>query len=68
MDEKTFWALFDELTGREDDCLEAFHEALDAVQETWTKPEEEVRTVGATVRIGTPRLDALFPAETGPGT
>ncbi|MER6610825.1 DUF4240 domain-containing protein [Streptomyces sp. NPDC000927] len=57
--------VFDELTGREDDCLEAFYEALDVVQETWAKPEEEIYTVEATVRIGTPRLDALFPVEAG---
>lgn len=57
--------VFDELTGQEDDCLEAFYEALDAVQETWAKPEEEIDTVEATVRTGTPRLDALFPAGAG---
>ncbi|MGW1189066.1 DUF4240 domain-containing protein [Streptomyces sp. NPDC002559] len=57
--------VFDELTGRGNDCLEAFHEALDTVQETWAKPEEEVPTAEATVRIGTPRLDALFPVEAG---
>ncbi|MGW2182954.1 DUF4240 domain-containing protein [Streptomyces sp. NPDC001732] len=57
--------VFGELTGQEDDCLEAFYEALDVLQETWAKPEEEICTVEATVRIGTPRLDALFPAEAG---
>ncbi|MFB6507905.1 DUF4240 domain-containing protein [Streptomyces sp. NPDC002466] len=60
--------VFDELAGRGNDCLEAFHEALDAVQETWAKPEEAICTAEAAARIGTPRLDALFPAETGPGT
>ncbi|MFI5532913.1 DUF4240 domain-containing protein [Kitasatospora sp. NPDC051853] len=54
--------VFDELTGQEDDCQEAFYEALNALQETWAGPEEEIDdTVGATVRAGTPRLDALFP-------
>ncbi|MGW5679254.1 DUF4240 domain-containing protein [Streptomyces sp. NPDC003860] len=46
-------AVFDELTGQEDGCGEAFSEALDAVQETWAKPEEEIGTIGATVRAGT---------------
>ncbi|MFJ4771026.1 DUF4240 domain-containing protein [Streptomyces uncialis] len=55
--------VFDELTGQEDDGLEAFYEALDALQETRAKPEEETCTAEATVRTGTPRLDALFPAE-----
>ncbi|MET8698574.1 DUF4240 domain-containing protein [Kitasatospora sp. NPDC004723] len=32
---------FGELTGQEDDGCEAFHEALDAVQEAWAAPEEE---------------------------
>ncbi|MFJ1729684.1 hypothetical protein [Streptomyces sp. NPDC088254] len=54
--------VFDELTGQEGDCEEAFYEALAAVQETLAKPEEEIDTVEATVRTGTPRLDALFPA------
>ncbi|MGW2595794.1 DUF4240 domain-containing protein [Streptomyces sp. NPDC001515] len=54
--------VFDELTGQEGDCEEAFYEALEAVQETWAKPEKEIDTVEATVRTGTPRLDALFPA------
>ncbi|MFB8167475.1 DUF4240 domain-containing protein [Kitasatospora purpeofusca] len=57
--------VFDELTGREDDCLEAFYEALDAVQETWARPEAEICLAEATVRVGTPRLDALFSAEAG---
>ncbi|MFD5619953.1 DUF4240 domain-containing protein [Streptomyces yangpuensis] len=56
--------VFDELTGQEDDCGEAFHEALAAVREACVKSEEEVDTVEATVRTGTPRLDALFPVET----
>ncbi|MFB9388242.1 DUF4240 domain-containing protein [Streptomyces coeruleoprunus] len=53
--------VFDELTGQEDDCGEAFYEALEAVQETWAKPEDEIDTIEATVRARTPRLDALFP-------
>lgn len=54
--------VFDELTGQEGDCAEAFYEALEAIQETWVKPEAEIDTVEATRRTGTPRLDALFPA------
>ncbi|MFJ8039000.1 DUF4240 domain-containing protein [Kitasatospora sp. NPDC096147] len=51
--------VFEELTDRQDDGLEAFLDALDAVQEAWEEAEEE----GATVTTaGTPRLDALFPA------
>ncbi|MGW1405369.1 DUF4240 domain-containing protein [Streptomyces sp. NPDC002403] len=55
--------VFGELTGQEDDCWEAFCEAVEAVQETWAKPEDEIDTIGAMVRRGTPRLDALFPGE-----
>ncbi|MFF2013592.1 DUF4240 domain-containing protein [Streptomyces sp. NPDC058195] len=54
--------VFDELTGQEGDCGDAFYEALEAVQETWATPEEETDTPEAAVRTGTPRLDALFPA------
>lgn len=57
--------VFDELSGREDDHGEAFHEALDAVRETWAEPEEEVDTREAAARARTPRLDALFPVEAG---
>ncbi|MER6363492.1 DUF4240 domain-containing protein [Kitasatospora sp. NPDC001527] len=52
--------VFGELTGQDDDCSKAFHEALDAVEEAWPKPDD---TAEATVRAGTPRLDALFPGE-----
>ncbi|MEV0191797.1 DUF4240 domain-containing protein [Kitasatospora purpeofusca] len=61
--------VFGELTGREGDCTEAFCEALDAVQETSADPEEDIATAAAaaaaSVRTGTPRLDALFPAAAG---
>ncbi|MFE6668842.1 DUF4240 domain-containing protein [Streptomyces sp. NPDC057697] len=53
--------VFDELTGQESDDGEAFHEALEAVQEAGARPEGELDTVGAAVSTGTPRLDALFP-------
>ncbi|MFI6642911.1 DUF4240 domain-containing protein [Streptomyces sp. NPDC050504] len=54
--------VFDELTGhQEGGGEEAFHRALDAVQERWAEPEEVDATTGA-ARAGTPRLDALFPA------
>lgn len=56
--------VFDELTGQEDDCGEAFCEALEAVQETCAESEEEIDTVEVTVTAGTPRLDVLFPVET----
>ncbi|MFE7486319.1 DUF4240 domain-containing protein [Kitasatospora sp. NPDC057541] len=56
---------FGELTGQEDDGCEAFHAALDAVQEAWAEPEDESGTAAATVRAGTPRLDALFPERAG---
>ncbi|MGW3510034.1 DUF4240 domain-containing protein [Streptomyces sp. NPDC000994] len=63
---------FDELTGQEDDCGDAFYEALGAVQEARAECEEGDETVRATTRgaiprlaagAGTPRLDALFPVE-----
>ncbi|MEK2493663.1 DUF4240 domain-containing protein [Kitasatospora purpeofusca] len=57
--------VFGELTGRQGDGPEAFDEALDAVQETGVNPEEGIATAAATARTGTPRLDALFPAEAG---
>ncbi|MEL5958309.1 DUF4240 domain-containing protein [Streptomyces sp. CLV115] len=57
--------VFDEPAGQEGDCGEAFYEALEAVQETWAKPEEEIDTAEVTARTGTPRLDALFPAGAG---
>ncbi|MER6609844.1 hypothetical protein ABT282_28970 [Streptomyces sp. NPDC000927] len=64
--------VFHELTGREDNCGDAFYEALDAVQEAWAECEEGDEPVRATTRgevprltagAGTPRLDALFPVE-----
>lgn len=55
--------VFDELTGQEDDCGEAFHQALDDLRETWAKPEDEFNSVPATETAATPRLDALFPVE-----
>ncbi|MFE6869520.1 DUF4240 domain-containing protein [Kitasatospora sp. NPDC057692] len=57
--------VFGELTGQEDGCEEAFYEALDAVQEAWAKPDEEIVTEEAAVTTGTPRLDALFPVAAG---
>ncbi|WP_380282594.1 DUF4240 domain-containing protein [Kitasatospora purpeofusca] len=52
--------VFGELTGQED-CEEAFYGALDAIQEA----EEDTDTAEAVATAGTPRLDALFPAEAG---
>ncbi len=57
--------VFGELTGRQGDSPEAFYEALDAVRGTWADPEEDSATVAVAARTGTPRLDALFPAEAG---
>ncbi|MFF7458636.1 DUF4240 domain-containing protein [Kitasatospora sp. NPDC008115] len=58
--------VFGELTGQDDDGgQEAFHKALDAVQEASAKPEEDTGTAPAAVKAATPRLDALFPAEAG---
>ncbi|MFE2111697.1 DUF4240 domain-containing protein [Kitasatospora sp. NPDC059463] len=57
---------FEELTGRGDDGQEAFHEALDALQEAAEEPREEpTGTAGTALGTGTPRLDALFPAAPG---
>ncbi|MFJ6794004.1 DUF4240 domain-containing protein [Streptomyces sp. NPDC091268] len=62
--------VFDELTGQEDDCKDAFHDALDTVQEAWAGCEAQDETGSATTRGGiprlapgaeTPRLNALFP-------
>ncbi|MFJ2899747.1 DUF4240 domain-containing protein [Streptomyces sp. NPDC087218] len=58
--------VFDELTGQGEDCGEAFYEVLEAIQETWAEPGGEPADTEAEVRIGTPRLDALFPVEAGP--
>ncbi|MFD8012562.1 DUF4240 domain-containing protein [Streptomyces sp. NPDC058955] len=55
--------VFDELTGQGDDCGEAFHQAVDDVRETWTRPEDEFSPGPATVRAATPRLDTLFPGK-----
>ncbi|MFB6892418.1 DUF4240 domain-containing protein [Kitasatospora sp. NPDC056327] len=57
--------VFGELTGLPDDGQEAFHDALDAVQEARAEPEDEPGTAEAAPGAGTPRLDALFPAVAG---
>ncbi|MEV5972243.1 DUF4240 domain-containing protein [Streptomyces sp. NPDC051921] len=63
---------FDELTGQEDDCGDAFYDALHAVQEAWAARGTGDGGGKASARSGisrlpdgtcTPRLDALFPAK-----
>ncbi|MFD9053481.1 DUF4240 domain-containing protein [Streptomyces zaomyceticus] len=45
--------VFDELTGQDNDCGDAFHDALEAARAAWAEGDE---TVGATTRSGVRRL------------
>ncbi|MGW5852193.1 DUF4240 domain-containing protein [Streptomyces sp. NPDC055254] len=65
--------IFDELNGQKDDCEDAFYDALEAVRAAWAESEERDETERAMTQsgarrlsagTGTPRLDALFLAET----